>query len=503
MNYPKLLLAVFIWIGVNTASARLALALQAPSLLPEPGHSVPTSRCATAQPFQISSAILKETRRIYIVLPGSFSRSAPSRKYPVTIVLDGEDNLPPAAAVSDELSRNGQIPEMIIIAIPNNDPLRGRVRDLTPPGLSVSGSGLNEGGDRFLDFIEQELLPAVDRQFRGGAPRTIIGHSSGGILATYAAATRPMFRAVVAIDTPTEFGDNWLPEKLTGRASAAPTPLRYASYEARFGWRDNTWKRLVAAAPSSWRLHRERLAGESHESIGMLGMYLGLREVFSDFSMLAAPEAPTTGILPYYVKISSALGASVLPPKKLLLQVMEDLLAEGNGAAAREAYGTMVSGYGAPSDGSALVARIAELERRPPPTESVEGLLAAPFPTPEEARAFIGEWVGDIWMAPDQPRTGDTKLRIRVVDGRVVGETVRRTAEGQESVQRWAYLKITYQGMTWGNLNGMRPRGVVLFEGKLEGDTLDGTSRFGGIDFTLPDGSAPLSPSFSFHRVRK
>src|SRR4030095_12324967 len=92
-----------------------------------------------------------------------------------------------------------------------------RVYDLTPPGLSVSGSSLNEGGDRFLDFIEQELLPAVDRQFRGGAPRTFLGHSSGGILATYVAATRPMFRAVVAIDTPTEFGDNWLPKKLTTR----------------------------------------------------------------------------------------------------------------------------------------------------------------------------------------------------------------------------------------------------------------------------------------------
>jgi hypothetical protein len=133
----------------------------------------------------------------------------------------------------------------------------------------------------------------------------------------------------------------------------------------------------------------------------------------------------------------------------------------------------------------------------------VGGLLATPFPTPEEACAYIGEWVGDIWMAPDQPRTGDTTLRIKVVDGRVVGETLYRIADGQERVQRWEYLKITSQGMTWGNLNGMRPHGVVLFEGKLEGDTLAGKSRFGGIDFSLPDGSPPPSPYFSFKRVRK
>jgi hypothetical protein len=52
-------------------------------------------------------------------------------------------------------------------------------------------------------------------------------------------------------------------------------------------------------------------------------------------------------------------------------------------------------------------------------------------------------------------------------------------------------------------MNGMRPRGVILFEGALEGDTLAGKSRFGGVDFRLPDGSPPLSPSFSFKRGRK
>ena len=132
----------------------------------------------------------------------------------------------------------------------------------------------------------------------------------------------------------------------------------------------------------------------------------------------------------------------------------------------------------------------------------MEGLLATPFPTPEEARAFIGDWVGDVWMGPDEPRTGKTTLRIRVVDGRVIGETIRRTPEG-ERVQGLQYLRITPQGMTWGNMNGMRPRGVNLFEGTLNGDTLAGTVRFGGINFRRPDGSAPEPLNFSFKRVGK
>jgi len=499
-----MLLIRFLLLGASAVFAPPSQAQQAPALVARTDRGVSASRGSSVQAFEITSAILKQTRNINVVLPASFAQSAPERRYPVTIVLDGEANVPPVTAVSDELSRNGQIPESIIIAIPNIDPLRGRVHDLTPPGLSVSGSSLNEGGDRFLDFIEQELLPAVDRQFRGGAPRTFIGHSSGGILATYVAATRSTYRAVIAIDTPINLGENWLAKKLTEHAKATPMPLRYVSVEARFGWPDETWKTLVAAAPASWKLYREQLRPkESHESIGMIAMYLGLREAFSDYSMLAAPVSPTTSLLQYYSKVSAALSATVIPPRKLLQNVVEDLLMEGRGTAAREAYNTLVFGYGTPPDGAKLLSRIAEVERRPPPTETVEGLLATPFPTPEEARAFIGEWVGEVWLGSNEPRRRANILRLKIVDGRVIGETIHKTPDGKEVVQRLEYLKVTPQGLTWGNMNGMRPRGVALFEGTLKGDTLEGTMRFGGIDFREEDGSPPPPLHFSFKRVRK
>jgi predicted alpha/beta superfamily hydrolase len=508
MKSYKTLLIVLLLTGVGTSSAQLAQAQQTPSLIAEANRTVPASRGSSAQSFQIVSAILRETRRILVVLPASYSQSATDRRYPVTVVVDGEYLIAPVAAVSDELSRNGQIPESVIVGIENiggADWLssnKKRVYDLTPPGLSVSGSSLNEGGERFLDFIEKELLPAVDRQFRTAAPRAFVGVSSGGILATYVAATRSTYRSVVSLDAPIHLGENWLAKKLTARSAAAPTPLRYASLEAKFGWPEEAWKTLVAGAPASWKLYKEKFQLEGHETLQMLGAYLGLRQVFSDYSRFSAPETPTTSILPYYAKVSAALGATVIPPQKLLQNVVEDLLIEGRGAAARDAYNTLASGYGAPADSAKLIAQIAEVERRPPPTETVEGLLATPFPTPEEARGFIGDWVGDVWMGPDERRTGKTTLRIRVVDGRVVGETIRRTPEG-ERVQGLQYLRITPQGMTWGNMNGMRPRGVNLFEGTLNGDTLAGTVRFGGIDFRRPDGSAPEPLHFSFKRLRK
>ena len=490
-------------LAVSVLARTVHAADEPPVLRADSGRTVDDSLGGGGQALTIASAILGETRRVGLVLPPSFARSAPDRRYPVTIVLDGEVNLAPTAAVVDELSKHGLVPESVVVAIENVDPVRGRLRDLTPPGLSVSGSSRDEGGDRFLDFIERELLPAIDRQFRGGSPRVLVGHSSGGILATYAAATRPAFRAVVAIDTPMHLGDGWLAKRLTARASASPPPLRYAAYEARFPWPDAAWKDLVAAAPPTWKLHREKLEGEGHETVFLLAAYLGIREVFRDYSRLSAPIAPTTSILPHYSGVGDALGARLVPPARVLGDVVDDLLMEGRGALAREAYGLLAFGYGEPADGAETLARIAEVERRPPPAESVESLLAAPFPTPDEAAPFVGDWVGDLWMSPDEPRTGSTVLRIRVVDGRVVGETVHRGGPNGELVQRWEVMRITPAGLTWGYMNGMRPRGVLLFEGSLVDQRLSGERRFGGIDFRPPEGLPDDSVHFSFEHVRR
>lgn len=469
-----------------------------PSLVAEPDRGVAVTHASGARAFHLASAILGQTRPVTVVLPPSYARSAPGRRYPVIVVLDGEASVPAATAAAYELSGNGQIPEALIVAIPNLGADRGRVHDLTPPGLSVSGSGLQEGGDRFLDFIERELLPAVDRQFRGGEPRTLVGHSSGAVLATWAAATRPTFRAVVAIDAPATLGDDWLPKKLIERAARSGAPVRYVSLEARFGWSDPAWRSLTAAAPASWLLHRERLRLESHESAPMLGMYLGLREAFRDYSALAAPQAPTAAVLPYYERVGEALGMRIVPPRGVLAQLSEDLAAEGRGAAARAAYQALAAAYGAPEDSARRLAGIAAAERRPAAAETVEGLLATPFATPEEARAYVGEWVGDILMTPDQPRTNAVRLRVRIVGGRVVGETVTSGPDGTETARAWEYLRVTPAGLTWGVMNGMRPRAVVLFEGVLQGDTLAGKTRFGGVE--LPPGEGTLY--FSFTRVR-
>ncbi len=81
----------------------------------------------------------------------------------------------------------------MVVGIANID----RNRDFTPEVIEGLPSG---GADRFLDFIESELMPFVDENFRTAPHRTLIGHSLGGSLVVYALVERPdLFQAAIAI----------------------------------------------------------------------------------------------------------------------------------------------------------------------------------------------------------------------------------------------------------------------------------------------------------------
>lgn len=435
--------------------------------------------------YQLASRALDETRPVFIGLPRSFSKT--KREYPVLFVLDGEAQFPIAVTVAAQLAAIGHMPEVLIVGIPNIDEYDGRVHDMTPPGLSVSGSTKNEGGDQFLDFIEKELMPVLKSKFRANGMIILEGHSSGGVIATYAAATRPAFRFVLALDTPARLGDNWLPARMMERArSGNAGVLRYVSLESRYGWSDSSWNSLTKSAPKDWRLSRQKLDHESHVSLPFVGLYLGLRTLFEDYQIRSAPESPTTRTLAYYRDMEKSWGVPVYPPSGLIRQVLEDLEMEGQSAPAADAYRLLVEGYGAPQDSNQWTQRLSELAKQPPLSETVESLLATPAPRSTDASRFIGEWRGQDWMNPEDKH--EILLDLRDSAGVLVGEWHSYPEKGVDLVQKLTYLKLVPNGLDFGFMNGMRPRGMLVHEGRLDGDLLKGTMRFGGIRMVRPAG---------------
>ena len=435
--------------------------------------------------YELKSAALDQTRPVRIGLPKSFLKT--QRTYPVLIVLDGEAQFPIAVTIASQLTSLGHMPEVIVVGIPNVDPMNGRVHDMTPPGLSVSGSSKNEGGEKFLDFIEKELMPALKKQFRANGMIVLEGHSSGGVIATYAAATRPAFRFVRALDTPAHLGDDWIPDRMIERAErGSRAPLRYVSLEARYGWRDSVWTRFTKVAPSEWKVSRQKLDHESHVSLPFIGLYIGLRTLFEDYQINSAPVSPTTRTLAYYREMEKSWGAPVVPSAGLIRRVIEDLEMEGQAQPALDAYRLLVEGYGAPTDSLEWKTRLSKLAAQPPLTETVESLLSSPLPKTSEAQRFLGEWKGTEWMNEEDKH--EIRLRLRDSAGVMVGEWVSYPEKGMEMVQKLTYLKVVPNGLDFGFMNGMRPRGMLIHDGRFAGNVLKGTMRFGGIRFVPPPG---------------
>jgi len=140
----------------------------------------------------LPSKILAEQRDLLVHLPNNYHQNT-ELNYPVLYLLDGQRNFNHAAGTLDLLNQDGKAQEMIIIAIKNTH----RTRDLTPTyDESYNEWGISGGADNFLDFIEQELIPYVNKKYRTNKFKVLSGHSLGGLLAVHALQTRPqLFQA--------------------------------------------------------------------------------------------------------------------------------------------------------------------------------------------------------------------------------------------------------------------------------------------------------------------
>lgn len=137
----------------------------------------------------IQSTILNEKRKIWIYVPGEGVNDIYARqRYPVVYLLDGDAHFSSVVGMIQQLSTvNGNMicPEMIVVGIPNTD----RTRDLTPthvgfdPPMVDSGFGKTSGGgEKFISFMEKELVPYIDAHYPTEPYKILIGHSLGGLM---------------------------------------------------------------------------------------------------------------------------------------------------------------------------------------------------------------------------------------------------------------------------------------------------------------------------------
>ena len=172
----------------------------------------PTNQIVIGQIDSVYSNILNESREIWVHMPESArDETFNETKYPVLYVLDGPAHFYSVSGMIKQLSYgNTIVPEMIIVGIPNTN----RSRDLTPTHVDIdffSGDSIqydSGGGNKFLDFMEDELIPHIEKTYPAAPYRTFVGHSFGGLSVINALINRQhLFNNYVAID-PSLWWDN-------------------------------------------------------------------------------------------------------------------------------------------------------------------------------------------------------------------------------------------------------------------------------------------------------
>lgn len=282
--------------------------------------------------FSMRSKILNEERPYWVYLPNSYDEGNKKQRYPVLYVLDGDAHFQSASGVvqfmSGGINGNCQIPEMILVAIPNTN----RTRDLTPTHSKIGFDG-NEapffessgGGDTFLKFMQDELFPQIDSKFHTLPSRILVGHSFGGLLAIHALLAEPeMFQAYIAIDPSLWWDDQRLTQhakhkirtirrlRKTLYISSANNPSPQANGPKKM---QNTIRKFVktleAARSENFRLGFQYFDAEDHGSVPLLSLYHGLLYIFEGFKQAGVESLP--GMLARFKRLSKRLGGAVFP----------------------------------------------------------------------------------------------------------------------------------------------------------------------------------------------
>ncbi|KZY45881.1 esterase [Pseudoalteromonas shioyasakiensis] len=269
----------------------------------------------------IESSNLSEQRTVVVQLPKSY-QTHPNKRYPVIYRLDGAGNLPLINAVLERLQENDQAPEVIVVAIESTN----RLRDFYPTVNKEPQGPVGEGGGaaKFLAFVEQELMPLVNKQYRTHDYRVIAGASAAGVFALYAMQADPeLFQAHIAY-SPAVWWNYGAPAKSLNTFVTKAKSINSYVYmnigeeagimRERY---DDMQQTMQNSKVQNLRFKSDAFAGVSHNLTSAAGAFNAYHGLFLSKHMpLSALGDDISSIDAYYQRLSQQWGEQIAPPER-------------------------------------------------------------------------------------------------------------------------------------------------------------------------------------------
>ena len=153
----------------------------------------------------VESPGLGNRRDVLVYLPTSYDKS--DKPYPVIYMHDGQNLFDPTTSFAGEWGVDSAMAKAprrgrraIVVGIPNAG--IDRIREYSPFVDQRIGGGL---GDRYLDWLEQQVMPMIDsryRTIREPQGKGIVGSSLGGLISLYAFFRQPSRYGFVGVMSP-------------------------------------------------------------------------------------------------------------------------------------------------------------------------------------------------------------------------------------------------------------------------------------------------------------
>ncbi|WP_020532582.1 alpha/beta hydrolase-fold protein [Flexithrix dorotheae] len=162
----------------------------------------------TIEHLAIDSKYINEARTLNITLPNEYRNS--TKKYPVILVLDDGLLFNTTSAVVNQLSNTSRMPESIVVSLSSSE----KHRNYFAPNLYNNHRGrmYNYGNhqEEFVNFLELELLPLIEKKYRINNFKTFIGFSPSSVIGLYTLLDKPnLFQAYICFAAANIIGDGY------------------------------------------------------------------------------------------------------------------------------------------------------------------------------------------------------------------------------------------------------------------------------------------------------
>lgn len=287
-----------------------------------------------------TSKILGEQRKVWIHIPNSNggNKVTTNGRYSVIYLLDGSENFNSVVSITEHMSESGLCPPVIVVGILHPD----RFVDLTV-GADKGLPGIVGGGEKFMSYVEKELIPYVDSVYPTTSYRTFIGHSLGGLIVTHTFLHKPdLFNSYVSLDA-----SLWWDNQKTVKEAKTILPVQNYKGKTLFVAMANRMEKGVDTlsvqkdTSGATALLRSNLAfikelsknrknqlrfkhafyeNDDHSSVRLIGEYDALRFIFDFYKLkiydteLGNPDFRLEEVIvSHYKKVSEQMGYPVKP----------------------------------------------------------------------------------------------------------------------------------------------------------------------------------------------